>query len=184
MNTDHSEPVRLVVVEVLGNIGTEAALRVLALRSLDDPSPEVRVTCVEYLARASRPSTIKLFLEKLRDKDNAVINRAAFGLRHLGDPSVIGPLIDALVTRHKILVAQGNPSGSTSATFSPQGGGFAVGGGGPIYFDQPYENQEVLDALIGLTGVNFNFNVSAWKQWHAAQPVSYTHLTLPTNREV
>lgn len=169
MNTDHNDVVRLLVVEVLANIGTDGALRVLAQRSLDDPNQEVRLTCVDYLAKNSRPAIVKLFIDKLRDKDNNVINRAGLGLKRLNDPSAIGPLIDALVTKHKILISPGTPAGQTTSTFSNQGGGFAVGGGKPQYIDQPYENQDVLDALIAISGANFNFDVPAWKQWYASQ---------------
>ena len=30
-------------------------------------------------------------------------------------------------------------------------------------------NQSVLDALVALTGQNFNFDKQAWKYWYAAQ---------------
>jgi hypothetical protein len=169
MNTDHNDVVRLLVVEVLANIGNDAALRVLAQRSLDDPNQEVRLTCVDYLAKNSRPTIVKLFIDKLRDKDNNVINRAGIALKRLKDPTSTGALIEALVTKHKILISPGTPAGQTTTSFSNMGGGFAAGGAKPQYINQPYENQDVLDALIAITGANFNFDVVAWKKWYASQ---------------
>ena len=46
---------------------------------------------------------------------------------------------------------------------------FGAGGGGPKTIVHHVRNQMVLDALVSLTGVNFEFNVDAWKQWYLAQ---------------
>lgn len=169
MNNDQNETVRRLVVEILANIGTDAALRILAQRSLDDPIQEVRLTCVDYLAQNSRPTVVKIFVDKLRDKENVVVNRAGLGLKRLKDPSSVGALIDAVVTKHKKLISPGAPAGQTTTSFSNMGGGFSVGGGGPRYLEEMIQNQDVLDALIAITGVNFNFDQRAWKQWFASQ---------------
>ena len=42
-------------------------------------------------------------------------------------------------------------------------------GGGPTIIYRTIPNQAVLDALVALTGQNFNFDKQAWKNWHAAQ---------------
>jgi hypothetical protein len=42
-------------------------------------------------------------------------------------------------------------------------------GGGPTLVRQSISNQAVLDALLALTGQNFNFDKQAWKYWYAAQ---------------
>jgi len=55
-----------------------------------------------------------------------------------------------------------------SASFGSGGGGLAMGGG-PKIFIKHIPNQAVLDALVALTGHNFNFDQRAWRQWYAAQ---------------
>jgi len=164
---------RLAFIEALARIGTPAAVKVLALQSLADPVPEVRLTCLDYLKRAENPEAAHYFIDRLRSKNNIEINRAAVALRHLEAKSAVGPLIDALVTLHKFKVGGGNP-GQISPTFGtgPGGssGGLTVGGGGPKIITRYYNNQAVLDALVSLTdGVNYGFNVGLWKAWYAAQ---------------
>ena len=51
-------------------------------------------------------------------------------LGQIGDPDAIGPLIDALVTKHKIQISEGRTPTSTP-THSREGGGFSFGGKAP-----------------------------------------------------
>jgi hypothetical protein len=48
-------------------------------------------------------------------------------------------------------------------------GSFSFGGGGVQTVRQTFDNREVLQALVDLTGVSYNFDVGAWKYWYAAQ---------------
>jgi HEAT repeat protein len=100
----------------------------------------------------------------LAGSDNARVNRAAEALGRLGVPTAIGPLITALETRHLAVVGDGQPAGSTSATFTPQGGGLAMGGG-PKRKLVAVRNARVLEALVTLTGENFEWNADAWRAW-------------------
>jgi len=169
LDREKHEPLRLQLVESLGNIGSNDALKALSERALRDANQEVRLTCVDHLAKKQRPDIVKMLLLGLKDKDNVIVNRAGVALRRMKDPSAILPLIDALRTQHEIVLAPGAPAGSTSATFQPGGGGFAVGGGGPQVARPIMANEDVLEALIALTGANFNFDIGAWKSWYAAQ---------------
>ena len=85
------------------------------------------------------------------------------------EPSTIGPLIDALVTVHKRKIP--NPdAGQTSATFGSTGpSGLSVGAPKYITIREKANNRAVLEALVALTGVNYSFDVNAWKSWYAAQ---------------
>ena len=94
------------------------------------------------------------------------------------DPSAIGPLIDALVTVHKFKIAKPGGDNATSSTFGtgPGGQGAPAAAGWACRraadqrsFAKPFANQAVLDALVALTGQNFNFDQQAWKYWYAAQ---------------
>jgi len=172
---DPAPIVRILYIEVLAAIGTPEAIRALATCSLYDPVEEVRLTCLDYLQKEPHPDVIEYYVGKLHDKDNRAVNLAAVCLRRMKDPTAIRPLIDALVTVHRFQIGSGNP-GSISTTFgtgpggtgAPPGSGLSMGGGTKIITRQ-IANQAVLDALIALTGQNFNFDQRAWTYWYAAQ---------------
>ena len=174
LKDDPREAARIVYVEVLANIGTPEACLILAERSLEDPLQEVRLTCLDNLKEKTSPEVVDYYIGKLKSKDNRIVNLAAVGLRYMNDPSAVGPLIDALLTEHKFKVGKGSP-GSMSQTFGTGPGG--SGGPGGFSFGNstrivkiPLKNQSVLDALASLTkGVNFSYDVRAWKYWFAAQ---------------
>lgn len=164
--------VRSLFARALGHLGTTEAKKVLAGASLFDPNEEVRLSCLDHLKKIKDPAAVDFFVGKLRDKDNVIINRAAAGLKEMKDPSAIGPLIDALVTVHRIKIPNPN-AGKTSAGF----GSGAGGGGGGMSVGEPafktinkrVENRDVLDALAELTGVNYAFDLRAWRSWYASQ---------------
>lgn len=172
LQSDRFQVARILYVEALAKIGTPQAVKTLATRSLEDPIEEVRLTCLDYLEKQKHPDVVGYFVGKLGDKDNRVINLAAVGLRRMKDPSAIGPLIDALVTTHKFTIGSGNP-GSISTTFGTGPGGSGGSGlsmgGGPKIIVQPIPNQSVLDALVTITGANFDYDQRAWKYWYASQ---------------
>ena len=97
---DLSGPNRLLYVETLARINTPEAMGVLAAASIDDEIEEVRLTSLDHLQSKPRPGVVAYYVSRLRDKSRnpLVINRAAFALGRMKDPSAIRPLIDALVT--------------------------------------------------------------------------------------
>ncbi|MFM7040984.1 MAG: hypothetical protein ACKO35_02150, partial [Planctomycetaceae bacterium] len=107
-----------------------------------------------------------LFVTVLAIPDNAQVNRAAEALGRLGVASAVLPLIAALETEHASIVTDGRAPGSTSATFTPSGGGFSMGGG-PKRVMVKLRNDRVLEALIALTGMNFQWDQAAWRAWLA-----------------
>jgi hypothetical protein len=167
--------VRELWVEALGRIGGPRAIVALVECSLKDPDQEVRLTAVDELARHKHPDIVEQYIKVLKSDDNATINRAAIGLAAMEDPSAIGPLIEALVTTHKF--KEGKDSGAIATTFNTGGtgglGGLSVGTRAKIITKQ-LSNENVRDALVKLSGVNFNFDVEQWKVWHAAQQRSQT----------
>jgi hypothetical protein len=81
------------------------------------------------------------------------------------------PLINALVTRHETIVHP--PGGNINPAFgtSPDGGAGMNGlqvGGGPKKVVRSVKNKAVLEALITLTGQNYQYAVPDWKQWYVA----------------
>ena len=44
-----------------------------------------------------------------------------------------------------------------------------------VELNEPYKNQDVLDTLVQLAdGVDFEYDVAAWKQWYAGRKKAHT----------
>jgi hypothetical protein len=185
LHEDSNRAVKILLMEVLvklaqgdarGGDGTATdqhlavpqVAKALVETSLYDPDAEVRLTAIDDLKGINHPDVLSLYFRGLRSKDNREVNRAAFALRHLGDREAIGPLIDAIVTTHKFKIGSGQ-EGQTSATFSPGGGGgFSFGQRAPSVVRQAVRNHEVLQALVALTGENYQYSVNDWNAWYAS----------------
>lgn len=169
LNEEKRPAVRILLIEALAQIDSSGVVGPLVQTSLGDPVEEVRLTCLDYLAEMQSPLALKMYIGELGDKSNGTVNRAAEALRILGNPEAIAPLIDALITTHKYKIVVGKP-GQMSSTFgSGGGGGFSFGGAPPRIIERQQPNREVLAALVALTNNNFQYNIKAWKQWHANQ---------------
>jgi hypothetical protein len=156
-------------LEVAARLDHSAAVDALVDFSLTDPDPELRHQALEYLIKSGRRGLITPYIRSLKNKDNEIINRAGAALGQIGNPDAMGPLIDALITKHRYKVEDGNPD-QHAYTFSPQGGGFSFGGGGPKYVTETIRNPEVLAALVHLSGdTSFDYDQGQWRRWLAAQ---------------
>jgi hypothetical protein len=159
--------VRALYVEALARIsGPDAAQALLAV-AVDHVDPETRVLAVEQLAAIDAIGAAQAIVPALAGSDNPRINRAAEALGRLGVASAVGPLIAVLETEH-VVVVDAAAEGSTTATFTPSGGGLSMGGG-PKRRKQRVQNQRVLEALVALTGANFDWNAQAWRAWLASR---------------
>ena len=153
-------------VEALSRIRSPDAVGVLVATALDHGDPETRIAAVERLGVIGPHLAVSTLVAALRSGDSARINRAAEALGRLGVPSVVGPLIDALQTQHIVVAGDGTPEGSTSATFTPSGGGLSMGSGSKR-IKTAVRNDRVLEALVALTGANFEWDAQAWRAWLA-----------------
>jgi hypothetical protein len=111
------------------------------------------------------------YIRALRSRDNELINRAGAALGQIGNRDAIGPLIEALVTKHRIVVDPG-ASQQNSYSFSPSGGGgsYNFGSSGPKIETRSVKNSSVLSALVQLSGgTSFDYNQPQWRSWLAAQ---------------
>lgn len=164
-----SRNTKLLYGSVLAKIATPAAMDALVRASMSDADEEVRVFCFERIAEQQYKPAVSFYIQSLKSKNNAVINQAAVGLAYMKDSAAMGPLIDALITTHRFRLAKGDPR-QVSSTFSnaPGAGGFSFGSSEKIV-DAQIQNRAVLDALVQLTGQNFEYNIGAWKDWYAAQ---------------
>jgi len=175
LSTETDGRVRGWYVEALSHVRSPDAVAVLGGVALDHPDPETRTAAVERLVVIGPHAVLPTFVAALASPDNARINRAAEALGGLGVASAVGPLIDALETKHVVVQGGGAPEGSTTATFTPAGGGLALGGG-PKRVAVPVRNERVLAALVALTGANFSWDVQAWRAWlanHRAPPAGF-----------
>ena len=184
LKTEPVVQVREWYVEALARIGTPEALQALVQMALNDPMDDVRLSAVDLLVEKKQPEVVAMFIQALKSKDNAVINRSAYALGQLGNVAAIPALVDALVTQHKYAVTTGSPGISTTfggptpsgpppgagAGFpsTPNVGGFSTGQSTQIVVQQ-IQNSEVLDALVRMTPVNFEYNMAQWKAWLASR---------------
>jgi hypothetical protein len=157
-------------IETAARLNSHAAIDALVNLSLYDADDEVRHQCLEHLIKSRRPGLVTPYIRALKDKDNEIVNRAGTALGQIGDRDAIGPLIDALITKHKIKVTDANPD-QHSYTFSKDSGAFSFGGGNaPQFVVQSVRNRAVLDALVTLAGnANFDYDQAQWRGWLAAQ---------------
>jgi hypothetical protein len=175
LHDDRDSRVRLLFVETLAKIDTMEAAHALAIAAIYDDLEDVRLTCLDHLQTKKRPDVVSYFVTKLSPKKgtNEIVNLAGVALGRMKDPSAIKPLIEALVTRHKFRIADAGGGGSPmGASFGGGAGGGGTGlsmGKKPTHVYRDLQNQSVLDALVALTGRNFNFDKQAWKYWYAAQ---------------
>jgi hypothetical protein len=172
LKSDSRDEGRQVCIDALAHIGTTPALMALTAWAMQEPVQDLCLSCLEHLRKAKSHDAVVYFVGRLRSKDNTQVKRAGMALGAMGDPTAVGPLIDALITTHKFKIVTGNP-GQMSTTFgggpgNSSPGGLSVGGG-PKIVSQQIPNDSVHDALVLLTGVDYGFNAAQWKAWYATQ---------------
>jgi len=167
-----SQNVRDLLTATLAEIKHPLAVTTLVDFSLNEPDPEVRLQCLEYLIQHHQPLSLQPYFSALNDRkyNNEIINRAAFALHRIRDPRAISPLIDALVTTHQFKISDA-PPGNTSASFSPSGGGGGFSAGNkPKFYKRDIPNLPVRQALVELSGgQDYEFNETLWRRWFVNQ---------------
>lgn len=170
---------RALFLEALARIRSGDAVAALMAVAVDHADPETRIAAVEHLATVAPEAAVAGFTAALASPDNARINRAADALGRLlsalpvdspwrRNDIVLGRLVAALETQHVGVVGDGTAEGATSVTFTPSGGGLALGGG-PKPVRIAVKNERVLDTLAASAGVNFEWNLAAWRAWLATR---------------
>ncbi|RPI73865.1 MAG: hypothetical protein EHM42_15930, partial [Planctomycetaceae bacterium] len=196
-----AEPLRGLLAETLSNLESPKAVRKLIDLSLADESPWVRSTALNSIRRRARRSAIPAYVRALRNENNLIVNRAGEALEQVGDESAVGPLIEALVTRHRYKIeVPANAIGTTAdgrwiqaidpATLPPNIAGMLATGQLPsgvivnyggsagasatriVTVKYDEKNPAVLAALTSLTGENFGFDEPAWRRWRSTQQTS------------
>lgn len=168
---DSQQPrvVRQRCLDILGKLPTNMATPTLKNIALADPDPTIQDACLDRLKEQGAYLVIPVFLNELKNKDNARVNRAADCLQRLGDKSATLPLINALVTEHKYTVNPGSAPGSMTPNFgtAPGAGGLSMGSKA-VTVKEARKNPSVRSALTSLyPGVNFDYDIAAWRAWYS-----------------
>ncbi|REJ66230.1 MAG: hypothetical protein DWQ31_15665 [Planctomycetota bacterium] len=165
--------IRKIYAKALTNLATTDAIRAVVDYSIEDEDRDFREYCFDLIDTNKPEPAFEMYLAVLASgqSTNTEINRAAIGLKYLGNAAAIPALIDRLITVHRIKLG-GGPAGSTTTTFgrsSNGSGGTGFGTGQPKYIKKEFTNGAVLDALRELTGEDFGFSVNAWQAWYARE---------------
>lgn len=172
LQVERDRRMRLIYVEVLGQIADNQASAALVELALSDRDDEVYYACVDQLKARMTPPLTRQFVLALTSPANGRVNRAAIALGSLGDQSVIPPLIDALVTRHDTVLPGSEMISTTFAKgglMNQSGGAYTSGPTSPQVITQTAANQEVLKTLVTLSGVSFGFDQRAWRNWYTLE---------------
>ncbi|MGD9632101.1 MAG: HEAT repeat domain-containing protein [Pirellulales bacterium] len=165
LDEEQDPEVRRLLIDVAAPMETPEVVEKLVQMSLQDPDDDLRYAALQDLIATGRPGLIGPYVHVLRSNDNVLVNRAAEALGQIGNRDAIGPLINAVVTRHKTKIAGGNPN-QHAYTFTPSGGtAMNFGSAPPKDIVQEVENPAVLAALSKLAGANFGFDKAAWHNW-------------------
>lgn len=170
LEEEQQRALKLLYIDVLGQLRTTTATLALIKCGLNDVDESVRDRCLDQLANYGTHDAVSAFLRALDSDDNGLINRAAVGLARMNDPDAISPLIDALTSKHKMVLSAGGGGGGLGPIgvgFGSNGPGGLSVGGRPRIIEQEVRNHGALDALIALSsGENYLFDKEAWKRWY------------------
>lgn len=118
---DDSSDVRGLYVEILSQIDGLRPVPPLVQQSLKDSNYEVRYAALNAITGERIEAAMPLYVEELRNRENAVVRRAAAALGRFGDERTVPDLISALVTTHRYRVRI--PARSGTLSFRADGGG-------------------------------------------------------------
>jgi hypothetical protein len=104
LRTSEDDERRSLYVKILSRIPGAEAIVLIVEQSLFDTSKAVRVEAQDTVAPQMRDTACPIYVHALRNTDNEIVRRAGRMLEKIGDDSVIAPLIEAIVTTHRVPV--------------------------------------------------------------------------------
>jgi hypothetical protein len=155
--------VKLLYLDILQRIGDGSAVQGLLQTALNDPDHEIFLETADRLGKLPPRRIAKPLVDALRDPNNVRVNRAAYLIGKAGDKTLVAPLVEALITLHRTTVV---PNGGDSTSFSADGGVGISRGNDPQVVEVPVQNRVVLEALVELTGQNFDYDQRTWRRWY------------------
>lgn len=189
--SDGKVPVRLLLVEALGQFEVDEATMNLVVLALVDRSKEVRRQAASALASRDDDRVVERFRDALRSGDDRVLRRAAVALGILKARAAFEDLVDALSTKsrrrvrvtrpiflRRVMTAFGGTRtvtvGSQRLRYRPRSIG-VLSRNVMMMTEDSTETRivdvyrtEVQEALIAITGRNFGFDRDAWLDWWRA----------------
>lgn len=178
LKREKNQRVRDLLISTLAELKTPLTVTTLVDFSLNDPDPEVRLQCLDYLIRYHQPINLEPYVQALNDRkySNEIINRSADALGRIGNPEAISPLIDALVTTHSfknVNAAPGNMNPTFGTAPGGGGGGLSMGGDKNKIIRRNLNNMKVRQALMELTGgQDFEFDETLWRRWFVKEQIA------------
>lgn len=157
------EPYRQIFMKNLAEIGTPPALSPLVKMVLLEENPDARQYAIDLVGDSKSTWAAQALTSGLESKSNPIVLRAAQALARLKDPAVVPNLIDALHTKHTVVLGGG---GNLNLGFSNNGQNGFNAGGSKKTVERTAQNVEVRDALIAITGRNYGYNESEWTAWY------------------
>jgi hypothetical protein len=166
------------MIQSLGHLPTQTAVDGLLDVYFYANSDAYRQLAVDQFSGGGRQLAERRLIKALGHRNNKVVNRASEALGVLGNAGTIGPLIDALISRHHPddldrSLARLPASPVRFIQFDEPTFGLGDRQSAPL---QAVENPSVLAALVRITeGVNFGYEQRAWSRWH----ISATQISAP-----
>ena len=164
--SERNSDIRILYLRALANIATRPAIQLLALWSMEpNTTDDVRRACFDLLKKNEEalPAIIGVYSQFLipnPDEGPEKINRAAKALMEVNGRSAIPQLIEVLVTEQKVIRVIQSPA--------PALGGANIGmaqGQQVVSETKVHYNADVRTALMRMTGVDFRYDITAWKNW-------------------
>lgn len=183
LKTEKNPRFRLVLVEPLISLGGKEAVAYLVKLSVEDENPTLREKASEGLAdKPELPGHLDDYIAYLKVPKHAsnaaeallwtkLIRTDSIGQQLQPDPKLVNALVDAL-NAYEVKVMPYRVAFDTG--FHPNilyPGGTAWGFRAAGYEDRlvkvkiPVPNQKVLKTLQQYTGQDYQYSVSAWKEW-------------------
>jgi hypothetical protein len=144
-----------------------AAVRALAAATLRETDGETLFDAIDHLRTHPPELFDKLLLDGLRSKENRIVNRSAALMARFRRRQFIDPMVEALTTTHSVIV----PTFWLRANYPNHPSLVRSGRKEFVDAEIPFQNQEVLNALIEMTEQNFAFNADSWRLWHAQEKI-------------
>ena len=159
---------RALMIEGISQVESTSAMRKLIGFTMSDPDEFVRERALTLLGQPHYDANAAsvAFSEFFASKKNENIQRAAFAIGELGGTSVIGQLIEVLITTHKERNPDALEAGRLNPTFRSDGTSGLQTGGGPQIITTTRRNDQVLNALKIVTQQDFDFDIDRWREWN------------------
>lgn len=180
---------RRILVDVLKGIEGPESTQALVECALVDSVEANRLAAVDAVKPRKSIQLVSQLVKELRNNDNSRVRRSAVLLGEIGDSSIVPSLVDAIVTTHKTVIepsfldrlgTMGShktrttetvtlPNGTTIRRNLLKGQTAQTITSPPVIQTQviveDVKNEEVLAAIEKITGKNFGFDETAWRQW-------------------